>query len=81
MVRLIEKNPTGILARDLPLGKLAVIINWEQPQYMGKVVQRVDDDILLCIGIPSKWDTCSFLPESCWVKILETGDTLVVWNG
>ena len=78
--RLHNDGTVGtILASELKDGAIAVITCWNHKQYIGRVVQRVDEN-MIGIGAPfgSRWDFPDDLPATCRVRILQPGELIEV---
>ena len=76
-----EKNPGVCNANDMKDGDVAVIVGWTNVSFIGCIVQRYGS-ALITLGAPHGSGWSGFFStgpaEGCLVRILESGETLIV---
>jgi len=84
MLKLKNEKPDSIPVTAMKDGDVAVIVQWDCGPYAGRIVQRYKDS-LICLGAISGagWGTYFAFRSNvdntnCRVRILESGETLVV---
>ena len=84
MIKLVNnEQPKSICVNDMQDGDIGVVVVWSDGRYLGRIVQRYKDHLLV-VGEQSgrEWDTIfnSGLGrwEDCHVRLLEKGETLIV---
>ena len=78
MIRLANEK-IELPVRQLPIGVLAIITEWSKhPEYIGRIVQRIDEHLLVSMGVKSDWDNCSNLPDTCKARPIEEGEELIL---
>ena len=79
-VELLKEEPIeGILVSEMKDGDVGVIVVWEPTEYIGRIVQRHEDE-LISIGKAYKyrWNAIYRLPSACRVRVLKKGEKLVI---
>lgn len=73
----IKDYSLDIHPTDLPEHKLAVITSWPVEMFKGCVVVKIQG-CLYKIGSSDCWSNLLDLPDSCKVRILAAGTTLIL---
>ena len=81
MLRLKDKSKSDVSVTEMKDGDIAIITDWPGGGYVGWIVQRYGDDL---ITVGDNWGHGWSLffkddhSKQCRVRILESGDELVV---
>lgn len=79
-MKIKEEKPNTIQAYDLEDGQIAIITEWDGDYYLGRIVQRYKD-ILIVLGKDSgkSFTTALIKPnENLRVRVLESGTLLEI---
>ena len=79
-VKLLKEEPINdVLVNDMEDGEIGVIVAWEPNEYIGRIVQRHEDE-LISIGkaYRYRWNAIDRLPSACRVRVLKKGEKLVI---
>lgn len=80
-VELSGKEVSDVHASAMRDGQIAVITRWDFDKYIGRIVQRFGNDLIV-IGLDkgNAWSglMCVPIPAPCRVRILADGETLTI---
>jgi hypothetical protein len=77
MPTILKSNSVGISFNDLEDGQLAVILNCDADQDIGKVAQRLGDELII-VGEPRRevYEDPDY--HNLCLRVLENGELIVV---
>lgn len=79
MIKLVtEEKPKGIWVGHMNDGDVAVIVGCFITGYLGRIVQRYENNLITIGKSEEHWEPISRLPDNFCVRLLEKGETLIV---